>query len=211
MDLCRLCEAKKPKRFCPAAHGEICSPCCGEQREVTLDCPLDCEYLIEARLHNKLPEVNPDQFPNLDIRVTELFLRENEQTLLLIARSLLEAALATPGASDNDVRESLQAVIKTHRTLETGLIYQTRPANPYAGAIQERLEGAIAHHRQQTLQATGMHSIRDSQLLGLFVFLQRLEIQHNNGRRRGRAFLSFLLDHFHAPAGPPPAQVISLS
>ncbi len=204
MDLCRLCETRKPKRFCPAAHGDICSPCCGEQREVTLDCPLDCEYLIEARLHDKVPEVDPNQFPNPDIRITEFFLRENEQTLLFIARSLLEAALATPGASDNDVRESLQAVVKTYRTLETGLIYQTRPSNPYAGAIQERLEGAIESHRQQILQATGMHSIRDSQLLGLFVFLQRLEIQHNNGRRRGRAFLSFLLDHFQSPGPPPP-------
>jgi hypothetical protein len=29
-------------------------------------------------------------------------------------------------------------------------------------------------------------------VLGILVFLQRLGLQHNNGRRRGRAFFGFL-------------------
>ena len=36
---CAICEKRKEKRFCPAIHGRICPQCCGEQREVTLDCP----------------------------------------------------------------------------------------------------------------------------------------------------------------------------
>src|SRR5437879_2103381 len=50
---CAICEIRKEKRFCPAVHGRICPQCCGEQREVTLDCPSDCPYLQQAREHEK--------------------------------------------------------------------------------------------------------------------------------------------------------------
>ena len=40
--------------------------------------------------------------------------------------------------------------------------------------------------------------MRDADLLGVLVFLQRLELQHNNGRRRGRAFFDFLRATFPA-------------
>ncbi len=50
---CAICEKRKEKRFCPAVHGRICPQCCGEQREVTLDCPSDCVYLQQAREHEK--------------------------------------------------------------------------------------------------------------------------------------------------------------
>src|ERR1700739_4097189 len=48
-----ICEIRKEKRFCPAVHGRICAQWCGEQREVTLDCPSDCVYLQQAREHEK--------------------------------------------------------------------------------------------------------------------------------------------------------------
>jgi len=50
---CAICNVRKEKRFCPAVHGRICAQCCGEQREVTLDCPSDCPYLQQAREHEK--------------------------------------------------------------------------------------------------------------------------------------------------------------
>ena len=59
---CVICEKRKEKRFCPAVHGRICPQCCGEQREVTLDCPSDCVYLQQAREHEKprgMNDVNP--------------------------------------------------------------------------------------------------------------------------------------------------------
>jgi hypothetical protein len=201
MNLCQLCETRKPKRFCPAVRGEICSPCCGEQREVSIDCPLDCEYLLEARLHQAPPDVDPRQFPNQDIQVSDSFLRDNDQVLLFLARTLLEAALVTPGATDLDVREALAAMIKTYRTLESGLIYQTTSPNPYAATIQQRVETALLEFRERMQQSMGMHTVRDAQVLGILVFLQRLELQHNNGRRRSRAFLSFLFSYFPPRTG----------
>ena len=53
-----------------------------------------------------------------------------------------------------------------------------------------------------------MQSVRDADVLGILVFLQRLEIQHNNGRRLGRAFIDFLRTNF--PAKEPAEDVPSL-
>jgi len=55
---CAICQTRRPRRFCPGVRGEICSLCCGAEREVTVDCPLDCEFLREARRHEKAPEPN---------------------------------------------------------------------------------------------------------------------------------------------------------
>ncbi len=202
---CFLCEARKPRRYCPGVGADICSPCCGAEREVTVDCPFDCEYLREARRHEKRPALSLDDFPNRDIRVTEEFLRIHEDLVIFAGRFLLEAAVETPGAADLDVREALEAMISTHRTLESGLVYETRPANPYAAGIQQRLQRRIEQHRQEVAERTGLHSVRNADLLGVLVFLQRLEMQHNNGRRRSRAFLDFLRGYFpvEGPAQSP--------
>ena len=53
---CAICQIRRPRRFCPGVRGDICSLCCGTEREVTVNCPLDCEYLQEARKHEKLSE-----------------------------------------------------------------------------------------------------------------------------------------------------------
>ncbi len=50
-------------------------------------------------------------------------------------------------------------------------------------------------------QRTGVHSIRDQDVLGALVFWQRMEWQHNNGRRKGRAFIDSLVSLL-----PPPPQ-----
>jgi len=202
MSACQICEKRRPRRTCPGVRGDICAPCCGEEREVSVDCPLDCSYLAEARRHEKLPDVNPDEFPNADIQIKEGFIDEHANLLILLGRALTESSMETLGATDFDVREALAAIVKTYRTRESGLIYETRPSNPYAAAVQQGLQTRIEDGARRLHEATGMHVVRDSEVLGLLVFLQRLEIQHNNGRRRGRAFLHFLLQHF--PQQPEP-------
>jgi len=52
---------------------------------------------------------------------------------------------------------------------------------------------------------------RDVDVQGLLAFLQRLEIERNNGRKRGRAFIDFLRRQFPAsPGAPTPAVTPSL-
>src|SRR5262249_35167109 len=152
-------------------------------------CPLDCEHLQAARRHEQPAPI--DDVPNKDVRVSEEFLREHEPILLWISMALAQS-MEKQRAVDFDAREALESIIKTYRTRESGLIYESRPQNPYAAAIQDAIRESIAELDQRLAQETGMHSLRDSEVLGILVFLQRLELQHNNGRRRGRAFYGFL-------------------
>ena len=192
---CSICELRKPRRYCPGISAEICAPCCGNEREVTVNCPFDCEYLREARLHEKPPEIKPSDFPNQDVRVTEQFLRDHEPVLIYIAAKLLEAALDTAGAVDADVREALSSLVRTYRTLETGLYYETRPSNPVAGNIHYRVQESVQELRKK-LTEEGASGIRDAEVLGILVFLERLAIQHHNQRTRGRVFLDYLRTYF---------------
>jgi hypothetical protein len=177
-------------------RNDICSLCCGTEREQTVDCPLDCEFLQEARQREKLPDVIPDDFPNKEIQIPEKFLREHESLLLFMSGSLLQGAMETQCAIDTDIKECLDALIRTYKTLQSGLYYDSRPANQIAGAIYQRMQTGLEQYRQEAAQRTGMQSIRDMDVLGVAVFLQRLEIQHNNGRRRGKAFIDFLRHYF---------------
>jgi hypothetical protein len=204
---CAICHVRRPKRFCPGVRGDICTTCCGTEREVTVDCPLDCIYLREAHRHEKVAPNDPHNFPNQDIRVTEDFIRDREPLLLFLARTVLDAALASPGAVDFDIREALEALIRTYRTLQSGVYYETRPANPIAANICQVVQTGIEEFRKHEPESTGMTRTRDADILGMLVFLQRLELDNNNGRKRGRAYLDFLRGFFpeqtseQAPAG----------
>jgi hypothetical protein len=94
------------------------------------------------------------------------------------------------------------------------LIYESKPQNPYAAGVQEALKAGIEDLRKRIAEEAGLQvsaGLRDKDLLGVLVFLQRLEIQHNNGRRKGRAFLDFLRSYFpSAPPQPEPSQGLVL-
>ncbi len=164
---------------------------------------MDCEYLREARRREPLPDVDPDTFPNQDIQVTESFLREHEQVLLYLSVHLMQASLEIPNVVDADVKDALDALVRTYRTLQSGLIYESRPDNMLAAAICEHMQASVEELRKVSAERTGMQTVRDADALGVFVFLQRMEIQQSNGRRLGRAFIDFLRDQFPvAPQAP---------
>jgi hypothetical protein len=150
--------------------------------------------------------VDEATFPNRDIRVTEQFLRDHEPVLLFMSVTLLKAAFATPGAVDNDVRDALDSLVRTYRTLESGLYYESRPTNPIAASIQVRVQDEVEKFRKEMAEQTGMNRLRDADFLGVLAFLQRMEIQQNNGRRLGRAFLDFLRSNFPETGAGGPVQ-----
>src|SRR5581483_9610299 len=127
--LCKICGKRRARRQCPAVEGDICAICCGTEREVSLSCPLKCEYLQEAHRHEKPIPVSEKELPNRDVEVSEEFIRSHEEFLIFCIYSLLQGALRIPGAVDSDVVAALEALIQTHRTLESGLMYETRPEN----------------------------------------------------------------------------------
>jgi hypothetical protein len=193
---CNICEVRRPRRHCPGVEGEICAICCGTEREVTVDCPLDCVYLREARLHEKPPEVDVSKVPNRDVKVTDEFVRENIPLMSYLSATIARAAMSVPGTNDFDVREALESLIRTYRTLESGLYYETRPNNPLAANLHQAVQQGVEDLRKEAVEQTGSTTIRDNQVLGVLVFLQRLERHNNNGRRKGRAFLGLLQENF---------------
>lgn len=197
---CAICHARKPRRECPGVRGDICTVCCGTEREQSVDCPLSCPWLHEAHAHEKKPDFDVAIVPNQDIRITEEFLAENEILLAFLAVSVFEGALETPGATDWDIRDAIEALIATWRTLQSGLYYETRPGNALAAAIAAHVKQKIDEMRKKEAEQRGVSSIRDSAILGVLAFLQRLEYSHNNGRGRSRAFLGFLRGFYMAPA-----------
>ena len=201
---CSICQTRRPRRFCPGVRGEICSPCCGEEREVTVTCPLDCEFLREGRRHEKAPARNPAEFPNRDIQVTEKLLRANEPLLVFLSMALFQSAMEVPGVVDSDVLEALDGLIRTYRTLQTGVYYESHPNNPLADSIYRPVQEALAEYRGSEQREIGMTKTRDADVLGLLVFLQYLALDRANGRRRGRAFLSALRENYR-PAPEPSA------
>ena len=203
---CSICETRRPRRYCPGLRSEICSICCGAAREVTVTCPLECPYLGEARKHEKPPEPDMQQYPSPEVELSEDFLRGNEPLVAFMSVTLSRIALSSPGAVDSDVREALDALVRTYRTLDSGLIYQTRPANLVAAAIQQRAQAELDEFRKRRKEQLGIETIRDNDVLGILVLLQRLEFQHSNGRPRGRASIEFLFREFAAaPDFVPPS------
>ncbi|MGD1092167.1 MAG: hypothetical protein ABSB35_09260 [Bryobacteraceae bacterium] len=199
--VCKLCGKRRARRYCPGVSGDICPVCCGTERENTVDCPQDCEHLQVARVREKPAPLTAANVPNQDVHLTEEFIQQHEELIVWLTMALRQA-MEKERAVDLDSKEALDALIRTYRTLESGLIYETRPQNPFAAAIQTAMRESVEELRTHQAQEAGMQTLRDADVLGALVFLQRLELQHDNGRRRGRAFFDFLRSYFPAPPAP---------
>jgi hypothetical protein len=188
---CKICDQRKPRRYCPGVTGEICSICCGNEREQSIDCPLDCQHLQEAHDHERHPGIDPAKVPNRDIRSSEDFAEEHGYLMHLVLALTYRAALDTPGTIDSDLGDALEGVIRTLRIRdESGLYYDSRPENPLAASIYRNIQEGMDELRKYIAEQGGR--IPDSQLIAAFVYLQREELVRNNGRRKCRAFLDIL-------------------
>ncbi len=200
-ETCAICGTRRAKRLCPALGKSICPQCCGEEREETIACPYGCEFLNQSRDRERLRELKQEEIPHPDIIVKEEFLRDHEPLVLVVAAAISEAGDKLEGLVDNDTREALESLIQTYRTLGSGLIFESKPKNPIAAASYEQVQLRVAEFRQRIEAQAGYAAILDSHVLGVLIFLQRMELQLNNNRRRGRSFLD-ALRHFIPPPMP---------
>jgi hypothetical protein len=149
--------------------------------------------LKEAHLREKSLPVGPKDAAHKDIEVTEEFIREQEELLLFSIYSLLNSSLRTEGAVDTDALEALEALIKTYLTAESGLIYESRPDNTVAAAIQKKFAESLADYQKiRAEREDDRPPLRDKEILGILVFLARFGQQNLNGRPKGRLFLDVL-------------------
>jgi hypothetical protein len=196
---CAICEIRKEKRFCPAVHGRICPQCCGEQREVTLDCPLDCPYLQQAREHEK-PR-SPEQIDAaglfLQIEISDQFMYEKEHLLMGLTYALAKSARADRTLHDQDLIATLTMLANTYeRRISSGLHYE----QPLTSDSQRRsaieVETMIREYREAEQKHVGYSTLKDSEVLKALVFLVRLANGRTSGRPKSRAFVEFLYAQF---------------
>ena len=196
---CAICNKRKEKRFCPAVHGSICPQCCGEQREVTLDCPSECVYLQQAREHEKpRPIEELDQsslFPKIEI--SQQFLYEQEHLILGLSYALAKSAQADRGIRDADLISALSALAQSYETLAgSGLHYETPMTNLAHQAITSEVQKMVKEYREAEQKHVGYSRLRDSDVFRALVFLLRMAFTRTSGRPKSRAFADFLFRQF---------------
>ena len=196
---CVICETRKEKRFCPAVHGRICPQCCGEQREVTLDCPSECVYLQQAREHEKprfAAELDRAAL-FLNVEIGDQFLYQHEHLLMGLSYALAKRARADRGLTDGDLIETLTAITKTYETLvNSGLHYETPIANVGQQSVAAELQEMLEEYREAEQKQMAYSRLRDSDVLSAFVFLVRLAHGRTSGRPKSRGFIDFLFARF---------------
>jgi len=196
---CAICQIRKEKRFCPAVHGRICPQCCGEQREVTLDCPSECPYLQQAREHEKprpADQIDPAEL-FLQIEVPDQFMYEKEHLLMGLTCSLAKAARSDRSLHDQDLIAALSVLALSYeRRVNSGLHYeQPLTSEPRRRAAAE-VEKMMSEYRAAEQKHMGYSSLRESDVLKALVFLLRLAQGRTSGRPKSRAFVEFLFAQF---------------
>ncbi len=196
---CAICEIRKDKRFCPAVHGRICPQCCGEQREVTLDCPSDCPYLRQAREHERsrsADQVDPAVL-FLQIEIPDQFLYEKEHLLLGLSFALAKAARADRSLHDHDLIAALSMLVKTYeRRVNSGLHYEQPLTSDSQRTAVLEVESMIKEYREAEQEHMGYSTLKESDVLKALVFLVRLAHARTSGRPKSRAFADFLFAQF---------------
>lgn len=179
---CTLCKTRPPRRHCPALTTDICARCCGEEREETIDCRFDCEYLLVAREREPLNDL-PGNLPNADIRTDEELIRTIEPLVMLMIGALFVAA-GKNSAIDLDVREAVAAMIRERLGQDVGSLGEV------AQAVKSDFDIQWAKFQERILESGAAPTGRID--VGALVFIQREELLHNNRRARGRAYIDHM-------------------
>ena len=204
---CPICEKRKAERFCPAKGEKICAVCCGREREVSIDCPSDCSYLISAhRYEDEHRRALPEDTPLLDVKVSQDVIYAHQNVLSGLAFTAAKFSASHPATTDPDVLAALQALAEAYKTLSSGIYYEKPPD----ASIPRELYTALAAFLNESKQPSNAHPgspafaspapVKDSEVFSLLVFLYRMGLLRTNGRPRARRYVEFLRGQF--PAAP---------
>lgn len=201
---CAICEIRKEKRFCAAMHGRICPQCCGEQREVTLDCPSDCAYLQQAREHEK-PRSASELEPGalfLQVEIPDSFVYEREHLILGLTYALSTSIRMDKALTDRDLIAALATMVTSYETLvNSGLHYETSITSLGQQSVINALQGMLKEYRDAEQKHMGRTTVRDLDMLRVLVFLLRMAHGRTSGRPKSRAFIDFVVAQFPEKKG----------
>ncbi len=194
---CPICEKRKAVRFCPAKGEKICAVCCGTEREVTIDCPSDCSYLIAAhRYEDEHRRSLPPDTPLLDEKIPQDIVYTQQQLMAAMAFSIAKFCAVHPDAVDTDVLAAIQSLAQTYKTLTSGIIYEKPPDAPLPRELYAALMAFLSEVKKQQAERAGSVVLKDFDVFYLLVFLYRMGLLRSNGRRRSRRFIEFLRGQF---------------
>jgi hypothetical protein len=196
--VCPLCGKRRPERFCPAKGEKICAVCCGTEREVTLDCPSDCSYLIAAHRYEQehrkpLPE---SEIPFPDTEFSQNLIYERQPLLSGLVYTLLKFAADRGDLTDAAMLVAVKALAETYRTLVSGIYYERPPGEQPASGLYAALGSFINDYKKQESERSGFSTVKDTDVFHLLVFLARTTRNWTNGRPRARICLEFLRRQF---------------
>lgn len=196
--LCPICRKRKAARYCPAKGEKICAVCCGTEREVSMDCPVDCVYLVTAhRYEDQHPREIPAGTPLLDVALPSDMIHTQQQFMAALAFTIAKFCAANSAATDSDILNALQALAATYKTLSSGIYYEKQPSVPLARELYEAVNKFIGEVKQQQAERARVAGPNDSEVFLLLVFLYRMGLLRTNGRPRSRRFIEFLRSQFH--------------
>ena len=209
---CAICEIRKEKRFCPALHQRICAQCCGEQREVSLDCPSECVYLQQARQYERpraLEALDPSAlFPAID--VGDRFLYEGSALIGSFMLALAKSARADRSVVDIDLITALTALARSYDTrVNSGLYYEPPLTSVMQQSIAAEIQANLKKYREAEQAHLGASQLRDSDVLKALVVLVRIAHSRTSGRPKSRSFADFLQQQWSEKTAAAPGEVRS--
>jgi hypothetical protein len=209
--ICPICNKRKAKRLCPARAESICTICCGTEREVTIDCPSDCSYLMDSREHDTTRhEFDWSKLPFADTRIPMNFAQAHGPLILTLDYGICTFARGDRAVVDEDVLAGLQALAESYRTLTSGIYYEQVPHHARQRGIFEALKAAIEDFRKEEAKRAVVTTTHDSEIRDALIFLCQLGATRTNGRPLGRAYLDLLRAQFPEQEFQKPASNIVL-
>jgi len=196
--ICSTCGKRRAERFCPAKGERICSVCCATEREVRLDCPVDCPYLIAAHRYEEehRQPLAPSELPFASVQLSPDLLYKNEAFLSGLGYALLRFAADRRELADGDILATLEALAETYRTLVSGIYYEKLPSAPLANELYAAVASFIQDYKKQESSQRGFTSLKDSEVFQSLVYLARVGRVSTNGRPRARIFLEMLRQQY---------------
>jgi hypothetical protein len=192
--ICTICDKRRAERYCPAMGEKICAIDCGTGREVTIDCPSDCGYLLAAhRWEQDHPKpLAEGELPFPDVAIPPDLIHTRQPSLAGIGYTSLVYAREQPSVTDADVLAAADAMAETRRTLLSGIYYEKLPANPIAAGLYEAFAKFIEDEKKRIAEHPEIPALKESEIFQLFVFFLRFGRLRSNGRPKTRGFIEFL-------------------
>jgi hypothetical protein len=201
--ICPICERRRAERYCPAKGEKICAIDCGTEREVSIDCPVDCAHLLAARRweqeHPKPLAESEIPFP--DVSFPAELIRARQEVMSGIGYTVTVYAREHPSLTDSEVLAATHAMAETYRTLVSGIYYEKPPDNPVAAGLYAAFAKFIEEAKKHEADHPELPPLKDAEAFHLLVYFERFGRLRSNGRPRTRAFIEFLRSQFPAEMG----------